>query len=88
MIVEDVEEASYTITTCHKSKGLEWDYVKLDEDMLYVDEEQDYNLVDLLKAGQTLNLLYVAITRAKYAVKLPDLVKEVIDQASYLRAEW
>jgi hypothetical protein len=88
VIVEDVEEASYTITTCHKSKGLEWDYVKLDEDMLYVDEEEDYNLVDLLKAGQTLNLLYVAITRAKYAVKLPDLVKEVINQASYLKAEW
>jgi ATP-dependent exoDNAse (exonuclease V) beta subunit len=62
--------------------------VKLDEDMLYVDEEEDYNLVDLLKAGQTLNLLYVAVTRAKYSVKLPQLVQEVISSASYLRAEW
>jgi superfamily I DNA/RNA helicase len=88
VIVENVEEANYTITTCHKSKGLEWDYVKLDEDMLYVDEEEDYNLVDLLKAGQTLNLLYVAVTRAKYSVKLPQLVQEVISSASYLRAEW
>jgi ATP-dependent exoDNAse (exonuclease V) beta subunit len=88
VIVEDVEEANYTITTCHKSKGLEWDYVKLDEDMLYVDEEQDYDLVDLLKTGQTLNLLYVAVTRAKYSVKLPQLVQEVISSASYLRAEW
>jgi ATP-dependent exoDNAse (exonuclease V) beta subunit len=62
--------------------------VKLDEDMLYVDEEEDYNLVDLLKTGQTLNLLYVAVTRAKYSVKLPQLVQEVINSASYLRAEW
>jgi len=87
VIVEDVSEADFTISTCHKSKGLEWGFVELDDDMLDL-EEEERPLVEVLKDGQTLNLLYVAITRAKYGVSLPSSIHEVLRQAEKLRAEW
>lgn len=87
VIVEDVEEANYTISTAHKSKGLEWESVELDDDMLDL-EEEERPLVEVLKTGQTLNLIYVAITRAKHIVKIPSSVYEVLEQATYLRSQW
>ena len=87
VIVEDVDLADYTISTAHKSKGLEYSHVELDDDMLDL-EEEDRPLVEVLKDGQTLNLLYVAITRAKYQLTLPLSVSEVLGQAETLRANW
>jgi superfamily I DNA/RNA helicase len=87
VIVEDVDLADYTISTAHKSKGLEWESVELDDDMLDL-EEEERPLVEVLKDGQTLNLIYVAITRAKHIVKIPSSVYEVLEQATYLRSQW
>jgi superfamily I DNA/RNA helicase len=87
VIVEDVDLADYTISTCHKAKGLEYTSVELDEDMLDL-EEEERPLVEVLKDGQTLNLIYVAITRAKHIVKIPSSVYEVLEQATYLRSQW
>lgn len=87
VIVEDVDLADYTISTAHKSKGLEWESVELDDDMLDL-EEEERPLVEVLKTGQTLNLIYVAITRAKHKVKIPSSVYEVLEQATYLRSQW
>lgn len=67
----------YTVTTAHKSKGLEWDEVILADDMLYVKDEQ--SVEEALSENQTLNLLYVAITRAKYSVSFNSTIKDVID---------
>jgi superfamily I DNA/RNA helicase len=77
VIVTDVTKAGYTLTTAHKSKGLEWDEVTLTEDMLVVREGQEID--DVLFESQTVELLYVAITRAKYYINIPELVQEVID---------
>jgi len=74
-IVSSASEANYTLTTCHKSKGLEYDVVTLDDDLLPTDEEGTplggANLVAELVKDQVGNLLYVAITRAKYKVYYP-----------------
>lgn len=58
--------AEVALTTVHKAKGLEWDVVVLAEDFV------DLSQVD--QAGldvQELNMLYVAVTRAKKVLRLP-----------------
>lgn len=75
-LVEDSKGADFTLTTAHKSKGLEWDVVTLSDDMLYLKEDE--TLEDILFEDQTLELLYVAITRAKYQVNLPEIIDNLI----------
>ncbi len=50
------------MTTAHACKGLEWDRVVIMKDF------KDLELVDEDKLFEEANLLYVAITRAKYYV--------------------
>lgn len=50
---------SITITTCHKSKGLEWPIVKLSNDFKYPGD-----ITEHISQEET-NILYVAATRAK-----------------------
>merc|ERR1712083_979694 len=52
--------AHMALTTVHKAKGLEWDVVVLAEDFLDLAQTNRYDL-DV----QELNMLYVAVTRAK-----------------------
>lgn len=70
-----------TISTAHKSKGLEWDQVRLADDFR--------SLIDmksrLPKDGvwqADLNLLYVAVTRAKTTLELNKTMREV---GAYIR---
>lgn len=85
VIVENPEDAHYTITTAHKSKGLEWDDVVLDEDMFYVPDGKD--TIDVLFTNQTLELLYVAVTRAKYKTTFGMEIYNIMLQATELRKE-
>jgi superfamily I DNA/RNA helicase len=87
VIVEDVDLADYTISTCHKAKGLEYTSVELDEDMLDL-EEEERPLAEVLREGQTLNLIYVAITRAKLKVRIPSSIQYVLEQAEYLSTQY
>jgi superfamily I DNA/RNA helicase len=54
--------SNIVLTTAHASKGLEWDSVVLMKDF------KDLDTVDEDKLVEEANLLYVAITRAKYEV--------------------
>lgn len=72
---------SLTISTIHRSKGLEYSSVTIDDDIvrIRVDGEGAYlNLEEALSnfwSDISLNcLLYVAITRAKVEVKLPKIL--------------
>ena len=69
---EDKNIAVYSVTTVHKSKGLEWDMVILNDDLIpKIREDQDFSQwVD--ENPQEVNLLYVAVTRAKYEVIASD----------------
>ena len=59
------KEADIVLTTAHKSKGLEWNNVLLADDFFQiVKNDQEIVLPDVIPI-EDLNLLYVAITRAK-----------------------
>lgn len=85
VLVTKPEEADITLTTAHRSKGLEWDEVTLTDDLLQLKEDQ--TVIEALMSDQALNLLYVALTRSKYKVNLPVLVKEVINKSNELAEE-
>lgn len=66
-----------TLGTVHKAKGLEWDEVFLNEDILEAllprhDEEAEDEIFNKEEKLEELRLLYVAVTRAKVRTNLPD----------------
>lgn len=63
--VIDRDDALITFCTAHKSKGLEWDKVTLTGDFQPFDEDDNVNYEEI-------NILYVAVTRAKKVVILPE----------------
>lgn len=66
-------KSKYIISTCHKSKGLEYDYVKLADDWK---TDEDGNPMPLSEAEA--RLFYVALTRARCDVNT-ELVQPWID---------
>ncbi|MGG6205789.1 UvrD-helicase domain-containing protein [Salmonella enterica] len=74
--VEDEREADVTVCTAHRSKGLEWDTVKLYDDFADIlDPEMPAD-----KRDDELNLLYVATTRARRTLVPDPVVLEVLAQ--------
>ena len=70
--VKDESKASVILTTAHKAKGLDWDYVQLCDDINFLSSVEEKLAEDPNAAieDQDINLLYVAVTRAKKAVHL------------------
>jgi len=62
---QDKDDAEMVFSTTHKAKGLEFDRVTLTEDFVSIDPE------DKNKREET-NILYVAATRAKKSLILPE----------------
>lgn len=78
----DPANAEIVLTTGHKMKGLDHDYVVVGDDFecLFEAEEQLAKTGKLtLAMTQEINLLYVAITRAKKEVRLNRETREWID---------
>jgi len=83
--VEDRENAEVIFSTVHRSKGMEYDTVQLAND--FITEEKiikqmesnrvDYNLKS--KLNEEINLLYVAITRSRNRVYVPDSLFPNVD---------
>jgi len=72
-----------SIGTVHKAKGLEWDEVFLNEDILEAllprqDEEAEEESFNKEEKLEELRLLYVAVTRAKVKTNLPDGLEDFI----------
>lgn len=88
VIVEKVSEADYTLTTIHKSKGLEWDRVTIDDDILDIEGKSNEEIVKALQESQTLNLMYVAVTRAKFRVDLPQSIRYILENSFSLARLW
>jgi superfamily I DNA/RNA helicase len=63
-------DARIVCSTTHKAKGREWGYVKIDPDFLSARPPSTRSEHQESIAAE-LRLLYVAVTRAKYAVDLP-----------------
>lgn len=86
--VADSKDAAITLTTAHKSKGLEWDYVRISDDF-----EVLVGAEEALKGHppgdvpiQDINLLYVAATRARRAVDLNSETKQWLEDLPTHRA--
>jgi superfamily I DNA/RNA helicase len=76
---KNVPDPDMTLTTAHKSKGREWDYVILAEDFPSP-FDKDGKWVGLPDGER--NLLYVAATRVKVMLGYNSTVKDLIKRAS------
>lgn len=72
--VNKQEKADLILSTAHKSKGLEWDNVELMSDFLNLKTELEKveAFAKLQVPKEELNLLYVAITRAKNSLNIDE----------------
>lgn len=74
-------EADYIITSAHKSKGLEWDHIFIQDDFINIKSAlEKEESID----AEELNLLYVAITRARRTIDIPK--DFIIDKELFLEA--
>jgi len=75
---EEKEEADLIFTTVHRSKGMEYDVVHLVDD--FIDDKKIFQQKEEIKKGEVstaalneeINLLYVAITRSKNLLYIPE----------------
>jgi hypothetical protein len=84
ILVNSEDDADFTISTSHKSKGLEWDKVIICDDIIPVDKEGEINEEELV-SGQTINLIYVALTRGKYEVQIPYDLINILSRVDYFK---
>lgn len=64
------DKANVTLTTAHKSKGLEWDQVRLTDDYVELLNKQGNIQASTEVRADELNILYVAATRAKLRLEV------------------
>lgn len=72
-IVENKKDANLIFTTAHKAKGLEYEQVLLADDFISKKEILNSKTLSFSKINEEINILYVAATRVKKAIKLPNL---------------
>jgi len=87
--VPDARNAQMVLSTAHKSKGLDWDYVQIADDFEVL-EDAEASLKDDPTAPlneQEINLLYVSITRARKSVQLNAETRAWIDDLPRHRKE-
>lgn len=91
VVTDNPHDTNYSVSTIHKSKGLEWDFVSLDND--FIKAKRDSDSVDAYDMGEPkvdvqaafmenpdlLNMLYVAITRARVQFVLPDYLADYLN---------
>lgn len=77
---DDKDKAEMIFSTVHRCKGMEYDAIQLVDDFITegklekLSEERDKELyVD--KLNEEINLLYVAVTRTKNAIYIPETLK-------------
>ena len=72
--IEECTNPDIILTTAHKSKGLEFDNVVVANDFKFGSK----NVLDMPE--QEINLLYVACTRAKLNLQLPDALQDLLEE--------
>lgn len=76
--VTDESQAQVIVSTAHRSKGLEWPVVILNEDFADI---TDPLMAESERTDET-NLLYVAVTRARQMLILNELLQMLMDSES------
>lgn len=72
----DELSAGYTLSTVHKSKGLQWDSVAISEDFSY--DPLDPNNKDPRRQEDEINILYVAATRAMQHLAVNSVILSIM----------
>lgn len=87
--VPDARDAQMVLTTAHKAKGLDWDYVQIADDFEVLNEAEASLKNDpaVQLDEQEINLLYVAVTRARKAVQLNEETRQWIQSLPEHRKE-
>ncbi len=73
--VYNIEQATIILSTAHKAKGLEFEQVVLSNDYSKIFDKKG-NLVKKIKEEE-LNIIYVAMTRAKYSLILNEDLRKL-----------
>jgi len=74
---DDKEKAEFIFSTVHKCKGMEYDSVQIVEDFINEEKleravsDKEVTEVQLSKLNEEVNLLYVAVTRARQELHIP-----------------
>lgn len=66
-------DADVTVVTAHRSKGLEWDVVRINDDFVDIQDP----LLNPREKEDELNLLYVSATRARRVLVTNELIRTV-----------
>jgi len=88
--VRDPAKAELTLTTLHKAKGMEWDCVRIGNDVefLFEAEKEICETGGLSQATQQeVNLLYVGVTRARGICRLNDETEQWLKELPQMQAE-
>lgn len=67
-IADDPSQASVTISTTHKAKGREWSSVRLEDDFVQAETDDEGKPRD--PGAEEMRILYVALTRAKTRLQI------------------
>jgi F-box protein, helicase, 18 len=76
---DDKTKAEMIFSTVHKAKGMEYDVVYLVDDFITeekLEKQRTVQPVNTAKLTEEINLLYVAVTRAKYKLYLPETLAQ------------
>lgn len=75
---DDKEKAEMIFSTVHRCKGMEYDAIQLvndfisEEKLMKLKEDKKAELINTTKLNEEINLLYVAITRTKNSIHIPE----------------
>ncbi|PAV02350.1 hypothetical protein CBG25_11455, partial [Arsenophonus sp. ENCA] len=72
--VDTEDEASITVTTAHRAKGLEWDIVEINNDFPNIIDPD----MDEASFKDEVNLLYVSATQAKKTLIINKLLVNIL----------
>ncbi|PVD25065.1 hypothetical protein C0Q70_15563 [Pomacea canaliculata] len=73
--VRDLTQADVVLSTVHKAKGLEFSTVKITDDFIESRADVEWTSIPSLRLPiEEVNLLYVAVTRAKHALMMSNLL--------------
>lgn len=73
--------AELKLATAHQTKGAEWDSVQLADDFCSTQRLNAFSKIHVSiddREAEELNLLYVAITRAKFSLNIPERVLDAL----------
>ncbi|MCL2100760.1 MAG: hypothetical protein FWH22_03485 [Fibromonadales bacterium] len=80
---EDKENAEMIFSTVHRCKGMEYDTIQIVNDFVSEDELKKFvadikkDNINYAKLNEEINLLYVAITRTKNSIHIPETLMPV-----------